>query len=873
MTTRRHRALAVGLLVLYFAAAVHMAFALPALATPNELLNFEYVQVMRQIGGLPNRGLVDSEVRYTEWHQPPLYFTFAALFGLSVPVPPSATNPPPPIELQANPHYLSTPRGNRNPVVHVGPANTPLLYTSRVAAALLGALGVAALYAAGQRVYGPAAGLLMGSILAFQPTYLHLSGSVNNDMPLTAVVAVVMGYAVLLVTSDERRVTSEEKSSRKGAKVQRTPRRKAYLPLRLGPFAPLRELFPFFILGLLCAAAILTKANGVFVLVFPVMVVLGLVVGRRSLASPAPLPNPLPQGEGAGPPAPRPAFEDADSANDTRLPPLATRHSPLATGPWPLAAAAIAAGLLPLWAAWLWLNAVRMRDALGLSGSLPVGRVLRLSPLDFGHVIPFLPAVWRSYWLDWSAGDVGYGPAWLYGLWLGAVVVMLLGWLRPIRNGEKSSRQGAKEQRTPRRLPFLPLRLGPFAPWRELFLPPATLMVLLAFLGISYLYFAVKALTVKEAGWMVPEGRWWLPGLPMLAWLLAAGFARWWSPRRREGALLAAAAVPPIIALALLAYHLPALYPTAECKSNVCAGVSDPTGVGSLTPLLTFGNLALLEASAEAAVAGRPSAVVLTWRAETGVAADYTVNVQLLAQEPGGWRKLAEHNSYPGQGMNPTRGWAAGEVWRDRLTLVADGALNGPTLAALQVRLTEGGPAPIVNGSPQAPAPPAAPRDVPPTRDGQPVEPPVVAAVVVRPAAPLVAPASEGEAAVFADSFQLVASSVEASGEGPVVTLWWQATAAPPTDYTIFVHLLDAAGNLVAQADAPPNDDLSPTRIWRPGDVVRDAHRFPPGTAVPPGGRILVGAYRPDTGERAPATLGGAPLAEGSVELRVTSDE
>ena len=404
-------------------------------------------------------------------------------------------------------------------------------------------------------------------------------------------------------------------------------------------------------------------------------------------------------------------------------------------------------------------------------------------------------------------------------------------------------------------------------------MPPATLMVLLAFLGISYLYFAVKALTVKEAGWMVPEGRWWLPGLPMLAWLLAAGFARWWSPRRREGALLAAAAVPPIIALALLAYHLPALYPTAECKSNVCAGVSDPTGVGSLTPLLTFGNLALLEASAEAAVAGRPSAVVLTWRAETGVAADYTVNVQLLAQEPGGWRKLAEHNSYPGQGMNPTRGWAAGEVWRDRLTLVADGALNGPTLAALQVRLTEGGPAPIVNGSPQAPAPPAAPRDVPPTRDGQPVEPPVVAAVVVRPAAPLVAPASEGEAAVFADSFQLVASSVEASGEGPVVTLWWQATAAPTTDYTIFVHLLDAAGNLVAQADAPPNDDLSPTRIWRPGDVVRDAHRFPPGTAVPPGGRILVGAYRPDTGERAPATLGGAPLAEGSVELRVTSDE
>ena len=108
------------------------------------------------------------------------------------------------ISLQANPHYLSTPRGNLNPVVHVDPGTTPLLYTSRAAAALLGALGVAALYAAGKRVYGPAAGLLMASILAFQPTFIHLSGSVNNDMPLTAVAAVVMGYAVFVVTSEEK---------------------------------------------------------------------------------------------------------------------------------------------------------------------------------------------------------------------------------------------------------------------------------------------------------------------------------------------------------------------------------------------------------------------------------------------------------------------------------------------------------------------------------------------------------------------------------------------------------------------------------------------------------------------------------------------
>ena len=399
-------------------------------------------------------------------------------------------------------------------------------------------------------------------------------------------------------------------------------------------------------------------------------------------------------------------------------------------------------------------------------------------------------------------------------------------------------------------------------------------MILLAFLGISYLYFAVKALTVKEAGWMVPEGRWWLPGLPMLAWLLAAGYARWWSPRRREGALLAAAAVPPVIALALLVFHLPALYPQAELAGRGAG--AQGSGGEAVTPAsaLSFHNLALLEATAEAAVSGRPSAVVLTWRAEADVAADYTVNVQLLAQEPGGWRKLAEHNSFPGQGMNPTDGWQAGEVWRDRLTLLPETTLNGPTLAALQVRVTEGGPAPIVNGSPQTAAPPGTPlRDLPATRDGRPVDPPLMASVVVRPAAPLAPPAVEGEPAVFAESFQLAAASAAVEGDGPVVTLWWAATAVPPADYTIFVHLLDAAGNLLAQADGPPNDGLSPTGIWQPGDVVRDVHRFPPGTVVPDGGRIRVGAYRPDTGERAPATQGGMPLAESSVELRVTSDE
>ena len=225
-----------------------MAIRLPAHATPNELLNFEYIQVLRQIRNLPNRGLVDSEIRYTEWHQPPLYFTFAALVGIGVPVPPTAINPPPPIDWPTNPAYLATHRGNLNPVVHVTPQNTPLLYTSRFAAALLGVIGLAALYRAGRDAYTPAVGLLMMSLLAFQPNYIHLSGSVNNDMPLTAVSAVVLSYTILIINKE------------KGPKW-------------------------FFGLGLLCAAAILTKdPNGVFVLAYLAAACLVVLIRSSNIA-------------------------------------------------------------------------------------------------------------------------------------------------------------------------------------------------------------------------------------------------------------------------------------------------------------------------------------------------------------------------------------------------------------------------------------------------------------------------------------------------------------------------------------------------------------------------------------------------------------
>lgn len=82
--------------------------------------------------------------------------------------------------------------------------------------------------------------------------------------------------------------------------------------------------------------------------------------------------------------------------------------------------------------------------------------------------------------------------------------------------------------------------------------------------------------------------------------------------------------------------------------------------------------------------------------------------------------------------------------------------------------------------------------------------------------------------------------------DGGIVLSWW--AAEPPTsDYTVFVHALDREGHLVAQNDGPPLDGRYPTSLWSPGEVI---HEQRPALPLPPGGRIVVGLYDPETGQR-----------------------
>ena len=87
-----------------------------------------------------------------------------------------------------------------------------------------------------------------------------------------------------------------------------------------------------------------------------------------------------------------------------------------------------------------------------------------------------------------------------------------------------------------------------------------------------------------------------------------------------------------------------------------------------------------------------------------------------------------------------------------------------------------------------------------------------------------------------------------APGDLLAVSLWWEADAAPPDEYTVFLQLLDGANHLVGQRDASPR---TPTRNWPPGQTVADGHGLLVEPGTPPGPhRLIAGLYRADTGER-----------------------
>jgi hypothetical protein len=96
-----------------------------------------------------------------------------------------------------------------------------------------------------------------------------------------------------------------------------------------------------------------------------------------------------------------------------------------------------------------------------------------------------------------------------------------------------------------------------------------------------------------------------------------------------------------------------------------------------------------------------------------------------------------------------------------------------------------------------------------------------------------------------------IANPTVSRGDPIFLILYWKSTRKIDKDYTVFVHLVDPHGKMIAGVDSPPRQGNAPTSHWRANELIPDSAVFPIDTSVPSGEyQITVGLYDPATMQR-----------------------
>ena len=100
---------------------------------------------------------------------------------------------------------------------------------------------------------------------------------------------------------------------------------------------------------------------------------------------------------------------------------------------------------------------------------------------------------------------------------------------------------------------------------------------------------------------------------------------------------------------------------------------------------------------------------------------------------------------------------------------------------------------------------------------------------------------------------------------GLSINTYWRVTDRLQPPVTVFVHLLDQDGHIVAQDDSFG----AAARMLEPGDLIVQRHPLKSEAPLPPGTyQIAIGLYNPDTSTRFKTQTGEDRLLLGTVEIK-----
>ena len=213
--------------------------------------------------------------------------------------------------------------------------------------------------------------------------------------------------------------------------------------------------------------------------------------------------------------------------------------------------------------------------------------------------------------------------------------------------------------------------------------------------------------------------------------------------------------------------------------------------------------------------------LTLVWSVESPPSGDYRVRVSVIDASG----KTLDAGAFPLTNLwHPTTIWLPGQAWRGQNTFRLPIQMQ-PGVARLAVQLVN------ADG----------------TALGSATE---LTAITVLPTERVFTPPQpqSPRQASFEDRVILLGADLAPDPVSPgdilQVTLYWQALADMDIGYTVFVHLLNASGEMVAGHDSEPVAGTRPTTGWVPGEFVADRHDITVPADLPQGEYVIeVGLY------------------------------
>ncbi|MGQ9625412.1 MAG: glycosyltransferase family 39 protein [Anaerolineae bacterium] len=227
--------------------------------------------------------------------------------------------------------------------------------------------------------------------------------------------------------------------------------------------------------------------------------------------------------------------------------------------------------------------------------------------------------------------------------------------------------------------------------------------------------------------------------------------------------------------------------------------------------------------------AGRKTAFTLFWHTEEKPKDNWKVLLELKDKEGKVWGRTEEtHESYP-MGL-----WEPGDIWQVRYEISPDPASPPGKYLLLVNLLDERGKMLFSEGKLLSTVEvKARPHSYARPHIEHPIE------------------ANFGKEALFL-GYDLKETVVR-PGEAVHLTLYWQAEGPMSGDYTVFAHLLNGEGRVVAQRDNMPLSGQAPTSTWVKGEIIADTYEIPLGKDVVAGEyRVEIGMYNAMDGKRLP---------------------